>query len=96
MLVRREEFALGGFDERFFMYLEDVDLCRRYRAAGATIRRDASASVTHLGGGSRTSNESHSKRYRESLIRISNRRVVLASSELSYVADLLRALSSAY
>jgi GT2 family glycosyltransferase len=68
MLVRRTEFArLGGFDERYFMYLEDVDLCRRYRAAGATVRRVASASVTHLGGATRPSKTTHSNRYRESL-----------------------------
>jgi N-acetylglucosaminyl-diphospho-decaprenol L-rhamnosyltransferase len=68
MLVRRTEFArLGGFDERYFMYLEDVDLCRRYRAAGATVRRVASASVTHLGGPSRASSTTHANQYRESL-----------------------------
>lgn len=68
MLVRRAEFArLGGFDEQFFMYLEDVDLCRRYRAAGATIRRVASASVTHLGRASRKASPSNARQYWESL-----------------------------
>ncbi|MFN2606526.1 MAG: glycosyltransferase family 2 protein [Acidimicrobiales bacterium] len=51
MLVRRGDFeAVGGFDPDFSMYLEDVDLCRRVRAAGKSVRRELAAGVTHLGG----------------------------------------------
>jgi GT2 family glycosyltransferase len=68
MLVRRAKFLeLGGFDERFFMYLEDVDLCRRYRAHGEASRRVPSASVTHLGAASRTSGKAQASQYRDSL-----------------------------
>ena len=51
MLVDRGQFErLGGFDEHFFMYFEDVDLCKRLHDANLTIHRCSRAAVTHLGG----------------------------------------------
>ncbi len=44
--------ALGGWDERFFLYSEDVDLCRRARAAGIGIGYEPRAVCTHTGGAS--------------------------------------------
>jgi GT2 family glycosyltransferase len=53
MLVRREAFeAIGGFDERFFLYMEDVDLCRRLREAGFRVGYEGGAVVRHAIGGS--------------------------------------------
>jgi N-acetylglucosaminyl-diphospho-decaprenol L-rhamnosyltransferase len=50
-LVRREAFeAVGGFDERFFLYVEEVDLCWRLRRAGWTVAYAPTAKVTHTGG----------------------------------------------
>ena len=49
-LYRREVFlALGGFDERFFCYLEDVDLGFRLRLAGYSCGYCAGAVVHHAG-----------------------------------------------
>jgi len=42
-------YAIGGFDERFFMYYEDVDLCLRARAAGYEVALAPDAHVWHLG-----------------------------------------------
>lgn len=49
---------VGGFDERYFMYGEDIDLCLRVAAAGWRVRYWPGAEVTHLGGGSGWSPES--------------------------------------
>ncbi len=51
-LVRRKLFeALGGFDERFFVYYEEVDLCFRAAARGFKSRFLADARAMHRGGG---------------------------------------------
>jgi GT2 family glycosyltransferase len=51
-LVRRSVFEdLGGFDKRFFVYLEDLDLSRRILRAGYRIRYLSRASALHVGGG---------------------------------------------
>ena len=47
-LVRREAWdAVGGFDEQFFMFVEDVDLCWRLHRAGWRIRYEPSSTVVH-------------------------------------------------
>ncbi len=53
MLMRTEALhQVGGFDQQFFMYAEDIDLCMRFRAAGWTVRYWPGAHVIHVGGGS--------------------------------------------
>jgi N-acetylglucosaminyl-diphospho-decaprenol L-rhamnosyltransferase len=53
LLVRREVLeALDGFDEGFFMYCEDKDLCRRAVRAGWEVNYEPSAVVVHAGGAS--------------------------------------------
>lgn len=44
--------AVGGWDERYFMYVEDVDLCARLRRAGWRIVYEPAGSVTHVHGAS--------------------------------------------
>ena len=41
---------LGGFDEQFFYYYEDVDLCHRVWDAGYSIIYTPAVTITHLGG----------------------------------------------
>jgi GT2 family glycosyltransferase len=51
MMVRADVFRqLGGFDERFFMYWEDSDLCLRARQAGWKTLYEPAAEVVHLTG----------------------------------------------
>ncbi len=41
---------LGGFDERFFLYFEEVDLCRRIKAQGYRLDYVPDVRVVHIGG----------------------------------------------
>jgi hypothetical protein len=51
LLVRRDVLeSIGGWDESFFLYSEDTDLCRRVRAAGFDVRYEPTATAVHLGG----------------------------------------------
>ena len=51
LLVRGELLRrLDGFDEKFFYYYEDTDLCKRVWAAGYSILYTPEMSITHLGG----------------------------------------------
>ena len=59
LIARREAvIAAGGFDERFFLYEEDVDLCATLRARGGRILFTPKAQVTHLRGKSMQSGPS--------------------------------------
>lgn len=52
MLRRSTLEELDGFDERFFMYCEDQDLCRRVRQLGKRVHFEPSAVARHAGGAS--------------------------------------------
>ena len=52
MLVRRE--ALTEFDEQFFVYSEEVDLCLRVKGAGWRIAHLPSVTILHVGSSVRT------------------------------------------
>jgi GT2 family glycosyltransferase len=50
-LIRREVLEqIGHLDERFFLYFDDVDLCRRVKALGYSVWYFPDVVVTHLGG----------------------------------------------
>jgi len=51
MMMRRRLFTrIGGFDEQFFMYGEDLDICLRCSQAGFKVIYDGRHSVIHLKG----------------------------------------------
>ncbi|MBR5434940.1 MAG: glycosyltransferase family 2 protein [Bacteroidales bacterium] len=53
MMMRRQTIIERNlyWDEDFFMYWEDVELCHRIRRAGLKVYYTADASIIHLGGG---------------------------------------------
>lgn len=53
MMTGREVFVkVGGFDERFFMYYEDLDYCRRVEAGGYRVMHLHDLVTVHLGASS--------------------------------------------
>jgi N-acetylglucosaminyl-diphospho-decaprenol L-rhamnosyltransferase len=53
LLLRRSALErVNGFDEGFFLYCEDLDLCRRIRDAGFELRFEPGAVAVHEGGAS--------------------------------------------
>jgi N-acetylglucosaminyl-diphospho-decaprenol L-rhamnosyltransferase len=53
LLIRMEAWdAAGGFDESFFMYSEETDLCERLRRLGWKIGLCAGGAFVHIGGAS--------------------------------------------
>lgn len=62
MLVKKEVFmAVGGFDEQFFMYFEDMDLCRRVRTYGKKVLFLPQWEVIHYGGKSQRDKQKQKK-----------------------------------
>lgn len=55
LLVRRPDAdAVGGLDERYFMYTEDVDFCAAIRARGRKVLFVPDVQITHLRGRSKS------------------------------------------
>lgn len=54
MMVDRESFdMLGGFDERYFLHVEDIDICRRAKLSGGDVFFVPDAKVMHYGSTSK-------------------------------------------
>lgn len=78
LIVNRSLFrALGGFDQSFFMYGEDCDLCLRARALGASVRDTDVFSVEHVGRRLSSRNLNHLSWHLKSLAKIQINRLVL-------------------
>jgi GT2 family glycosyltransferase len=64
MMVKKDLFSeLGGFDENFFMYFEDVDLCLRAKKKGWKVAVQPRAKIFHKSGQSFSSARQKKKHY---------------------------------
>jgi N-acetylglucosaminyl-diphospho-decaprenol L-rhamnosyltransferase len=70
--------AINGFDERYFMYCEDVDICARFRLAGYEVYWDPRISVIHQAQRHSHRRLNHLKWHVVSLIRFFNSEVFSA------------------
>lgn len=69
MLTDTESFAqLGGFDEDYFLHVEDVDLCRRAWEAGGEVVYNPAAGALHYGSTSEVSSKFVARHKAESLV----------------------------
>jgi N-acetylglucosaminyl-diphospho-decaprenol L-rhamnosyltransferase len=88
MLVRKRAFdEVGGFDARIFMYMEDVDLCRRLREKGWAIGYEPEAAVEH-GIGHSQSSEQPARWYRAYHVYVAEHQGALRARAVSLVAAL--------
>lgn len=56
LFMRRKDFLkLGGFDERYFLHVEDMDICREVALAGGEVWYTPKAGALHYGSTSKTS-----------------------------------------
>ena len=71
MLARRDALEqVGGFDESYFLYWEDADLCRRLRAVGYHVRYAPSATAVHrVGQSSRSARAASTRAFHRSAYR---------------------------
>jgi len=69
MFIKKEALdKTGGFDERFFMYAEDIDLSYRIQQAGYTIYYLANTSIIHFKGESTTKDTRYVKLFYKAMI----------------------------
>lgn len=67
LFIKRNIFQeLNGFDENFFLYFEDVDLCLRSYSFGYKLQVDNESKIIHLGGKSLESKRVRKKHYYKS------------------------------
>jgi len=101
LMLRRAAIEEAGlFDEQFFMYSEDEDLCFRLRELGWSVCYCSEATAVHLGGASSSLNKEESLQqfYRSQILFLlkhrGRRSAVLFAVSMKIVLGLKRLLSS--
>ena len=91
LLARREALhRVNGFDERYFLYWEDADLCRRVRELGAQVRYVPAATAVHrVGQSSRSVRASSIRAFHESAYLYYATHVASASPLKRWLARML-------
>ncbi len=83
---------VGGWDERYFMYFEDTDLCLRLRRAGWDVAYEPAGVVVHVQGDSTSRHpyrmllEHHRSAWRFAQVRFAGRRAILLPFAAVYLA----------
>ena len=91
MLVRRSAFeAVNGFDEGYWMYWEDADLCRRLGNDGWQVHFEPAVVVHHATGASGVSARTI-RAFHESAARFAARHIARTEAEQKLIEALLRA-----
>ena len=93
MLARRSALErVNGFDERYFLYWEDADLCRRLRGQGYQIRYVPAATAIHrVGHSSRGARSSAIRAFHESAYLYYSTHVAPTASPRRFAAKVLLA-----
>lgn len=92
MLIRRKALeACGLFDEGFFMYGEDLELCHRMGRSGFKIFYDSEAVIYHYKGGSTKDYKLAYKYKEDSLIKLINKRENYNKIQGFIVAQVIKA-----
>lgn len=93
MLARRSALErVNGFDERYFLYWEDADLCRRLRGQGYQIRYVPAATAVHrVGHSSREARSSAIRAFHESAYLYYSTHVAPTASPRRFAAKVLLA-----
>ena len=64
LMIRKDLFQeLGGWDEKYFLYYEDIDLCKRVKNQGYKVLVNLKTDIIHLGGRSLKKNKERKKHY---------------------------------
>jgi GT2 family glycosyltransferase len=86
MLFNRDDFMkLGGFDEDYFFYGEDNDLCKRFRDSGGKIIYYPETKIIHLKGGTSKTDWFHEMHHTQSVLNLFNKHYSILKRILAHI-----------